>query len=137
MIFTHIFSYLEKILFSRILILNGTGLYNAAQFCTNIGCLKQHSNMSNILINLLIILDVFFTKYQISSHCLRIKSGRYGRNDVPRNERYCNCCNTFHIEDLYHFVIVCPGNTTIYLAHICGCNPYSVNQNYTETTLRI
>ena len=34
--------------------------------------------------------------------------GRYGRNAVPRNERYCNCCNTFDIEDLYHFVIVCP-----------------------------
>ena len=23
--------------------------------------------------------------------------GRYGRNAVPRNERYCNCCNTFDI----------------------------------------
>ena len=22
-------------------------------------------------------------------------------------ERYCNCCNTIDIEDLYHFVIVC------------------------------
>ena len=61
------------------------------------------------------------TKYRISAHCLRIQSGRYGRNAVPRNavprnavprnavprnERYCNCCNTFGIEDLYHFIIV-------------------------------
>ena len=29
-------------------------------------------------------------------------------NAVPRNERYCNCCNTFDNEELYHFVIVCP-----------------------------
>ena len=71
------------------------------------------------------------TKYIISAHCLRIQSGRYGRNAVPRNavprnavprnavsrnavprnavprnERYCNCCYTFDIEDLYHFIIV-------------------------------
>ena len=49
-----------------------------------------------------------FAKYRISSHCLRIHSDTYGRNAVPRNERYSNCCNTFDIEDLYHFVIVCP-----------------------------
>ena len=51
---------------------------------------------------------VFFTKYRISAHCLRIQSARYGRNAVPRNERFCKCCNTFDIEDLYHFVIVYP-----------------------------
>ena len=49
-----------------------------------------------------------FTNYRISAHCLRIQSARYGRNAIPRNERYCNCCNTFDIEDLYLFVIVCP-----------------------------
>ena len=70
--------------------------------------LKQHSNMNIILIYLHIILDVFLTKYRISVHCLRIQSGRYGRNAVHRNERYCNCCNTFDIEYLYHFVIVWP-----------------------------
>ena len=64
--------------------------------------------MSIILIYQLIILYVFFTKYKISAHCLRIQSARYGRNAVPRNERYCNCCNTIDIEDLYHCVIVCP-----------------------------
>ena len=74
----------------------------------SIDSLKQHSNMSIILLYLHIILDVFFTKYRISAHYLRIQSARSGRNAVPRNKRYCNCCNTFDIEDLYHFVIVCP-----------------------------
>ena len=49
-----------------------------------------------------------FVKLRISVHSLRIQTGRYGRNNIPRNERYCVCCNSRDIEDEFHFVCICP-----------------------------
>ncbi len=48
------------------------------------------------------------TRLRLSSHQLRVETGRYGRNRTPRDERYCLQCNTGDIEDEYHFVCVCP-----------------------------
>lgn len=53
-------------------------------------------------------LRLFVTRLRISAHTLRIHTGRYSRNRIPRNERYCQCCNSGQIEDEYHFIIVCP-----------------------------
>ena len=44
----------------------------------------------------------------MSSHTLRIHTGRYGIDRVNRNERYCNFCNTHDLEDEYHFLLICP-----------------------------
>jgi len=53
-------------------------------------------------------LRIQFVKLRISVHSLRIQTGRYGRNNIPRNERYCVCCNSRDIEDEFHFVCICP-----------------------------
>ena len=53
-------------------------------------------------------LRFFITRFRICAHSLRIQTGRFGRNSIPRNERYCLCCNKNDIEDIYHFVCICP-----------------------------
>lgn len=53
-------------------------------------------------------LRFFITRIRVSAHVLRIQTGRYGQNRIPRNERYCLCCNTLDIEDEYHFMLICP-----------------------------
>ncbi len=52
-------------------------------------------------------LRVHLVKLRISVHPLRIQTGRYARNNTPRNERYCLCCNSRDIEDEFHFVCIC------------------------------
>ena len=46
-------------------------------------------------------------RLRLSSHSLRIESGRYGQNRISRNERICQFCSIGDIEDEYHFVLVC------------------------------
>ena len=48
------------------------------------------------------------TKVRISAHQLRIVTGRYARNHVERNNRFCMLCNTTDIEDEFHFFFICP-----------------------------
>lgn len=43
----------------------------------------------------------------MSSHQLRIETGRYGNDRIDRNQRYCTLCNSLDIEDEYHFVLIC------------------------------
>ncbi|KAL4218602.1 hypothetical protein ACF0H5_021192 [Mactra antiquata] len=58
-------------------------------------------------------LRYFVTRLRTSAHSLRIHTGRYSRNNIPRNERYCQICNLSDIEDEYHFVITCPAYSNI------------------------
>ena len=53
-------------------------------------------------------LRIALTKLRISAHNLRIQTGRYSRDRVDRNLRYCLICNTNEIEDEFHFVLKCP-----------------------------
>jgi hypothetical protein len=39
-------------------------------------------------------LRCYITRLRISAHALRIQTGRYARNRIPRNERYCQCCHS-------------------------------------------
>ena len=54
---------------------------------------------------------ICLTKLRLSSHTLRIESGRYGNNRVEHNHRYCLICNSGDIEDEFHFVCVCNAYT--------------------------
>ena len=47
------------------------------------------------------------TQLRLSSHSLRIQTGRYGRNREERRERLCNVCNSGEIEDEFHFILKC------------------------------
>ena len=48
----------------------------------------------------------YITKMRLCSHDLKIESGRY--QNLPRNERICECCNLNDLEDEYHFILKCP-----------------------------
>jgi len=50
---------------------------------------------------------VAFTKLRLSSHQLRVETGRYASNRTPHNERYCLICNSIDLEDKYHFLLIC------------------------------
>ena len=52
-------------------------------------------------------LRFYISRFRLSAHPLRIQSGRYARNAIPRNERYCLCCQTTNIDDIFHFIFVC------------------------------
>ena len=53
-------------------------------------------------------LRMFFCRLRLSVHPLRIQTGRYGRNRIARDQRYCLFCNSHDIEDEYHFMLICP-----------------------------
>jgi len=52
-------------------------------------------------------LRLFFVRLRVSAHPFRIQTGRYAQNNIPRNERYCLCCNDLDLEDEYHFICIC------------------------------
>ena len=52
-------------------------------------------------------LRLYFVKLRASAHPLRIQTGRYSRNNIPREERYCLCCNQRDIEAEFRFICVC------------------------------
>jgi hypothetical protein len=50
---------------------------------------------------------IAFAKLRLSSHQLRIATGRYGNCRIGRSERYCLICNSRVIEDEIQFVCIC------------------------------
>ena len=50
------------------------------------------------------------TKLRISSHRLKIETGRYLKLEV--NKRLCNKCDENKIEDEIHFLLECPSTST-------------------------
>ena len=61
---------------------------------------------------------ILLTKLRVSSHQLRIETGRYGRARLERFERVCQLCNQNDIEDEFHFVIKCPVYNDIRIKYI-------------------
>lgn len=53
------------------------------------------------------------TKFRIVGHSLRVHTGRYGRPNIPRNERFCLYCGSQDVEDVYHFICICPCYTNL------------------------
>ena len=50
-------------------------------------------------------------KLRISSHELKIETGRY--ENIPRDEMLCSLCNCNRIEDETHFLLDCPSFSSI------------------------
>ena len=46
------------------------------------------------------------TQFRLSSHNWAIERGRF--ENIPRNERVCILCNSNHVENEFHFLLVCP-----------------------------
>lgn len=56
------------------------------------------------------------TKLRISAHSLRIETGRYGINRIPRDERFCTYCETNGsnaLENEEHFLLDCTAYTEL------------------------
>ena len=51
------------------------------------------------------------TRWRLSSHSLRIETGRYQRPKIPRAERTCSVCHI--LEDEHHSIFVCAAHTFI------------------------
>ena len=47
------------------------------------------------------------TKIRVSSHSLRTHTGRYEREIIERQFRYCELCNNGDIEVEFHFIVIC------------------------------
>ena len=48
------------------------------------------------------------SRLRLSAHKLRIETGRYGANRLPRSERICQFCfSNNYLEDEFHFILVC------------------------------
>ena len=48
-----------------------------------------------------------FSRIRLSSHSLRIVTGRFSQNRLNRNERICLYCNSGDIDDEFHFICIC------------------------------
>ena len=53
-------------------------------------------------------LRIALAQIRISAHSLRIQTGRFARDRIERNLRYCEICNSDEIEDEFHFLFKCP-----------------------------
>ena len=53
-------------------------------------------------------LRFYISRLRLSANSLRIQFGRFVRNAIPRNERYCLCCQTANIENIFHFILISP-----------------------------
>ena len=49
----------------------------------------------------------FMAKFRLSSHTLRIETGRHERPKLPAENRLCTLCNLNLVEDEFHFVLIC------------------------------
>ena len=54
------------------------------------------------------MLRQYFTKLRLSLLPLRITTGRYGRERIEMNLRYCLCCNKHGLEDNFHCICIFP-----------------------------
>ena len=57
------------------------------------------------------------TRLRISTYSLRIQTGRYLRQRLPRNDIICSCCILGDIECEYRFILLCSSYQT--LRRIC------------------
>ena len=68
---------------------------------------KNSFKFEYYLDNIPLKLRIPLTKLRLSSHQLRIETGRYGNNRTERNQRHCMICNSGDLEDEYHFICIC------------------------------
>jgi len=89
------------------------GLLLRSPVLTDYAHYKTNFAYENYLDILPVNLRKFVTRFRICAHSLRIQTGRYGSSNIPRNERYCLYCGSRDLEDVYHFICICPCYITI------------------------
>ena len=61
----------------------------------------------------------YISKFRLSSHLLKIESGRFV-NEL-RSQRICDKCSLNDIEDEFHFILVCPAYRILRVKYIKQC----------------
>lgn len=84
------------------------GLLQSSSILTDYVHYKNTFSYETYLDVLPVKLRKYITQFRIGAHSLRIHTGRYGSNNIPRNERYCLYCGNQDLEDVYHFICICP-----------------------------
>ena len=64
---------------------------------------------------------LYFIRLCTFSLHLRIQRGRHGRNSIPRQLRYCQCCGDKDIEDEFYFICVCKSFIALRKKYIQSC----------------
>ena len=59
---------------------------------------------------------IIITKWRLSSHDIKIETGRYTTPSTPREDRVCSKCSS-SVEDEHHVVYLCPLYQSIRLKH--------------------
>lgn len=85
-----------------------SGTLDRSPVLCNYKCCKSVFNYENYLDILQRKYRFYFCRLRISVHPLRMQTGTYVRNNIPRELRYCQCCNLLNLEEEYHFICVCP-----------------------------
>ncbi len=64
----------------------------------------------------------FLAKFRLSSHSLRIETGRYERPKIPAEQRLCLLCKSGDVEDEAHFLLKCSlyENHRIDMLEVCN-----------------
>lgn len=70
--------------------------------------IKQSFEYENYLDGLPSKSRVALSQLRLSSHQLRIETGRYSQHRIDRSLRICTLCDKRDLEDEYHFVLICP-----------------------------
>ena len=59
--------------------------------------------------NLPLSIRIAMCRFRLSSHNLKIETGRYKQERIEISMRKCQLCNNHQdIEDEYHFSLICP-----------------------------
>ena len=76
---------------------------NNSEKCLNYRIFKNKFGFEEYLIRLPFNLRIGFTRFRMSNHALPIEKGRH--ENLSRNERLCDICNTIGGE--YHYIFQC------------------------------
>ena len=87
---------------------------------TQIYTVKDRFEYENYLDIVPIDLRYFLLRLRVSSHSLRIQTGRYGIDRLPRNERICVQFDLNDIDDELHLLLNCPCSNDLRQTFIPG-----------------
>ena len=69
---------------------------------------KMAFECEKYLDNLPLSTRIAMSRFRLSSHHLKIETGRYKQERIERSMRKCQLCNHQDVEDEYHFLLICP-----------------------------
>ena len=111
-----------------------TKINNSPKCSTLYKHIKTVFEREHYLTNLPYNLRIALSRLRTSNHKLPVESGRYRRNYVPRESRFCTKCDSGQMGDEYHFLLVCTNPELIALRERYISPYYVINPNMDKLT---